>query len=103
MGAWNFGPNDEDAMPVSWIASYLTNQWGGGARWESDSRPHPHEATYLKLDCSKARSLLGWSPRLNLSTTLEWIAEWYRAYLQGKNIRKVTEEEIFRYENMPKK
>ena len=103
VGAWNFGPNDEDARPVSWIANYLTDRWGGGARWESDSRPHPHEATYLKLDCSKARSLLGWSPKLNLSTTLEWIAEWYRAYREGKNMRQVVEAEIARYENMPKK
>ena len=101
-GAWNFGPNDEDARPVSWVADYLTSLWGGGARWESDSTQHPHEATYLKLDCSKAKSLLGWSPKLDLATNLEWIAEWYRAYLQKKNMRQVTQAQISRYEDLLK-
>lgn len=99
-GAWNFGPDDQDARSVSWIADYITHLWGGSARWKSDSDPHPHEATYLKLDCSKAKSLLGWSPKLNLTTTLEWIVEWYQAYLQKKDMREITEAEISRYEDM---
>ena len=98
--AWNFGPNDEDARPVSWIVDHLTGLWGKGARWELDSAHHPHEATYLKLDCSKARSLLGWVPKLDLCTALKWIVEWYSAYQQDKNMRHVTEAEISRYENM---
>ena len=99
-GAWNFGPSDEDARPVSWVADRLTNSWGDGASWESDSIQHPHEATYLKLDCSKAKSLLGWSPKLDLTTNLQWIIEWYRAYLQKKDMRRITESEIFRYEKL---
>ena len=99
-GAWNFGPNDEDSRSVSWIADRLTDLWGDGAHWESDSGQHPHEATYLKLDCSKAKSVLGWAPRLDLMTNLEWIVEWYRAYLQKNDMRQVTEAEISRYENM---
>ena len=98
--AWNFGSNEEDARPVSWIADHLTSLWGKGARWELDSAHHPHEATYLKLDCSKARSLLGWVPKLDLSTALKWIVEWYSTYQQGKDMRHVTEAEISRYENM---
>ena len=97
-GAWNFGPNDEDARPVSWIADYLTNLWEPDAGWELDSAHHPHEATYLKLDCSKARSLLGWTPKQDLCTALKWIVEWYKAYQQGKDMRQVTEAEISRYE-----
>lgn len=99
-GAWNFGPDDQDARSVSWMADYLTRLWGENARWETDMDRHPHEATYLKLDCSKAKSLIGWSPKLDLATTLEWIVEWYRAYHQRKNMRKITEAEISRYENM---
>ena len=60
---WNFGPNDADTRPVQWIAEFLTEQWGEGASWELDGRDHPHEAHYLKLDCSKARTHLHWSPR----------------------------------------
>jgi CDP-glucose 4,6-dehydratase len=99
-GAWNFGPDDQDARSVSWIADYLIRLWGKDARWETDIDQHPHEATHLKLDCSKAKSLLRWSPKLDLATTLEWIVKWYRAYHQRKNMRKITEAEISRYENM---
>ena len=99
-GAWNFGPDDGDSQPVSWVADNLTKLWGEGARWESDSAHHPHEATYLRLDCSKAKSLLGWFPVLDLETTLHWIVEWYQAYHQRKDMRQITEEEIIRYENL---
>lgn len=99
-GAWNFGPNDGDSRPVSWVADHLTKLWGDGARWESDSNHHPHEATYLRLDCSKAKSLLGWLPTLDLGTTLQWVVEWYQAYHQRKNMRQITEREILRYENL---
>ena len=98
--AWNFGPNSEDAKTVSWIAEYLTSSWGDGACWELDSRQHPHEDTYLKLDCSKARNLLGWAPKLHLSIALEWIAEWYRGYQQGDDMRSLTEDQIARFGNI---
>jgi len=55
---WNFGPNDEDALPVEWIVNELAHLWGQGATWQMDEGEHPHEATYLKLDISKARSRL---------------------------------------------
>lgn len=97
---WNFGPSDEDARPVSWIVDYLTNLWGEGARWELDSAQHPHEAHCLKLDCSKAKNLLGWSPKLHLSTALEWIVEWYRGYQQNKDMRDLTEAQITRFGNL---
>jgi CDP-glucose 4,6-dehydratase len=98
--AWNFGPGSEDAKTVSWIVEYVTRFWGEGARWEMDSAQHPHEDNYLKLDCSKARNLLGWAPKLHLSTTLEWIVEWYQAYQQSQNMRRLTEAQIARFENM---
>jgi CDP-glucose 4,6-dehydratase len=99
-GAYNFGPNDGDSRPVSWVADHLTKIWGDGACWESDSTDHPHEATYLRLDCAKAKNILGWLPILDLGTTLQWVVEWYQAYHQRKNMRQVTEEQILRYENL---
>jgi len=95
---WNFGPNDEDARPVSWIVDRLTSLWDENARWEVDSTQHHHEATFLKLDCSKAKSLLGWSPKLNLSTTLEWVIEWHRGHQRGENMRYLTQAQIERYD-----
>lgn len=95
---WNFGPNDEDVRPVSWIVEQLIQLWGEGARWELDTQANPHEATYLKLDCAKAKNRLKWSPKLDLATTLNWIVEWYRAYLNNENMRRLTETQIERYE-----
>ena len=98
--AWNFGPDSEDARTVSWIVDYMTRIWGEGARWELDSAQHPHEDTYLKLDCSKAKDLLGWAPKLNLSTALEWIAEWYRGYQGKDDMRALTQGQMARFENL---
>lgn len=91
---WNFGPGDEDAKPVQWIVEHLTQQWGGGASWQLDEAEHPHEAHYLKLDCSKARMRLDWRPRWHLSHALEMIVAWQRAWLVRQDMRKVTLEQI---------
>ena len=97
-GAWNFGPGDEDVRPVSWIVDRLRDYWGDGAAWQVDATPQPHEAAYLKLDCAKARERLGWAPKLTLEPALEWIAEWHRAYLNGENMRRITEAQIARHQ-----
>jgi CDP-glucose 4,6-dehydratase len=97
---WNFGPNDEDCKPVSWIVTNLTRLWTTNIEWEIDSGENPHEAEYLKLDCSKAKKLLGWSPKLNLNTAIELVVEWYEAFLQKNDMRKFSEGQISRYENM---
>jgi len=75
--AWNFGPHDQDARPVSWVVSQVVTAWGSG-RWVIDDGDHPHEAHYLKLDSSKARHQLGWQPRLSLSDALTLTVDWYR-------------------------
>lgn len=97
---WNFGPNDDDCKPVSWIVTNLNRLWDGDVRWELDSKKNPHESMYLKLDCCKTKRLLGCSPKLNLMTALEWIVEWYQGYSQNKNMRELSECQISRYENM---
>lgn len=97
-GSWNFGSNDEDSREVSWIADYITHLWGKDAKWELDSGVHPHETRYLKLDCSKAKNKLRWFPRLDLSTALKWIVQWYRMYNKKGDMRMYTMEEISRYE-----
>ncbi len=86
---WNFGPQDDDARPVEWITERLCTLWGDGASWERDTRPHPHEATYLKLDTSKARQFLGWSPTWRIDDALAEIMAFNRALLNKRNIRAV--------------
>ncbi|ESA32562.1 cdp-glucose -dehydratase [Leptolyngbya sp. Heron Island J] len=97
---WNFGPNDEDAKPVSWIVEKLSNLWGDNARWQLDGGVHPHEATYLKLDCSKAKQTLGWAPQLTLATALEWTVEVYKAHLQGDDIQALMGQQIERFQQL---
>ena len=60
---WNFGPGDDDARPVGWIADRMASLWGGGAAWTADGSVQPHEAHLLRLDCAKARQRLRWKPR----------------------------------------
>src|SRR5574340_511263 len=95
--AWNFGPNDEDAKPVSWIADRLTRAWGGGASWVLDGRDHPREAHYLEVDCSKAKARLQWRPRWHLEDALRAIVEWHRSHHSGKDMREMTLGQIAAY------
>jgi len=99
-GGWNFGPEDSDCEPVSWIMKNLDHLWDGSINWKLDSTDNPHEATYLKLDCSKAKKLLGWFPKLKLATALEWVAQWYSIYFNSKNIREISEKQISQYEKI---
>jgi CDP-glucose 4,6-dehydratase len=94
---WNFGPNDEDAKPVQWVVEQLTQAWGEGASWVLDGGVHPHEAHYLKLDCSKAKTLLNWHPRWHLDETLGKIVEWQRAYRDKEDMKAVTLAQIDTY------
>ncbi len=96
--AWNFGPADADARPVSAIVESLADAWGAGAAWRTDDGDHPHEATYLKLDHSKATARLGWTPRLGLDEALAWTVEVYRSCLDGGDVRGGVIDQIHRYE-----
>ncbi len=94
---WNFGPFDADVRPVSHVVDKLVDLWGEGAAWQIDSAPQPHEAEVLKLDCSKARSRLGWRPRWDLDLALGHVVEWHRAHEAGADMRAVTLEQIAAY------
>jgi CDP-glucose 4,6-dehydratase len=92
--AWNFGPHDRDARPVRYIVNQLVELWGEGAAWRLSDGDHPHEAHYLKLDCTKANSRLGWFPRTDLDTALRWIVDWHKRVRLGENARAVSIEQI---------
>jgi CDP-glucose 4,6-dehydratase len=94
---WNFGPSEDDAQPVEWIVKSLCEKWGNGAGYLIDDGDHPHEANYLKLDCSKARARLGWRPRWSLSKALNAIVDWTKQYQAGNNLRLACLEQICEY------
>lgn len=97
---WNFGANEEDVKPVQWIVEQLTHQWGGGAKWQLDQSIQPHEANYLKLDCSKAKKELGWHPKWTLSQALEKIILWQRAYQNKSDMQEFTLKQIADYQRL---
>lgn len=97
VGGWNFGPEESDTQPVQWIVERLVARWGDGASWTRDEAPQPHEANHLKLDCSKARSLLGWSPRWKLAEAIDRIVEWHRGFSKNADMRALSLSQIDAY------
>jgi CDP-glucose 4,6-dehydratase len=93
-GAWNFGPESADSSTVGELVSALCNRWGNGAAWYHQPSTEPHEAQFLSLDSSKARNTLGWRPRLNFDTALEWTVNWYRQQRAGENAREISQAQI---------
>ena len=98
-GGWNFGPSEEDQVTVGRLADLVVGSWGAG-RWESPPRQgDPHEAQSLRLDCAKARALLGWRPRLRIQRAVEMTVEWYREALSGRaDMFERAREQIRTYE-----
>jgi CDP-glucose 4,6-dehydratase len=99
---WNFGPNDEDAKPVGWIVEQMAALWGTDAQWQVDTGEHPHEAHYLKLDISKARSRLDWHPALRLKDALALIIDWSKQRAAGANMRQLTLDQLQAYQAQTK-
>ena len=99
---WNFGPNDEDAKPVGWIVEQMAALWGADAQWQVDTGEHPHEAHYLKLDISKARSRLDWHPALRLKDALALIIDWSKQRAAGANMRQLTLSQLQAYQALTK-
>ena len=95
---WNFGPDDEDAKPVGWIVKQMAALWGADAQWQVDTSEHPHEAHYLKLDISKARSRLDWHPALRLKDALGLIIDWSKKRAAGANMRQLTLAQLQAYQ-----
>lgn len=95
--AWNFGPEDSDAKPVSWIVDRLCRKIAD-ARWELEEAPQPHEAGLLKLDSTKAKTKLGWAPRWSLETALDKTLEWHLAWKHGQSMANVSLQQIKAYQ-----
>lgn len=98
--AYNFGPSDDDAQTVGWIVERMRQSWGQNASWVLDPDPGVHEAGYLKLDASRARTELAWHPRLHLDSALQWLVEWYKARQGGADMQRFTLEQIAAYESL---
>ncbi len=96
---WNFGPDEEDALSVGWIVNRMGDIWGMGSGWEKEEGASPHEANYLKLDCSKAKVQLHWQPKWRLDEALSRIVKWHKAWLNEEDMREYTLAEIRDHES----
>ena len=96
-GGWNFGPKDEDCQTVEKILNTMIKTWGAGASWKLDTDSNPHEAGFLKLDCSKAAQQLKWFPKWNLEFTLKSIVDWHKAWINKVDMKKQCLKEIELY------
>jgi CDP-glucose 4,6-dehydratase len=96
--SWNFGPIDEDVKSVEWIVSQMASLWGAGVFWQVEAQENIHEATYLKLDISKARDQLNWHPLLRLDQAIKYIIEWSKSRSAGVDVRQQTINQIKKYQ-----
>jgi CDP-glucose 4,6-dehydratase len=94
---WNFGPADDDTRPVDWIADRMTMSWGASGWDRPDNAGDRHEAHNLGLDCSKARSILGWRPTWGLEEALQRIVAWHKAVDGGAPARATSLSQLSEY------
>jgi CDP-glucose 4,6-dehydratase len=96
--AWNFGPEESDAVTVSDLLGRFGRLWGPGLSSRCDAGSHPHEAGLLRIDCAKAKAQLGWYPQWSLDRALETTAQWYKAFQSGGDLAVLTLDQIRSYQ-----
>jgi len=98
-GAWNFGPDSSDVQTVEWMIRRVEQHFNVSLPWQTQSQPRTPETHCLRLDSTKAKTLLGWRPRWHVEQAVEKVAEWITAYCHEQDLRQVSCEQIISYEN----
>lgn len=93
-GWYNVGPDDVDCFQTGAIVDLFVSKWGDGMKWINKHDGGPHEANFLKLDCSKLKTTFGWYPHWNLNEAMEKIVEWSKAWLAGEDVRPIMDKQI---------
>lgn len=97
---YNVGPEDTDCVDTASVVDMFCEEWGGISRKDAAPKNAPHEAVFLKLDCSKLKKTFGWQPRWNIRETIKKTVEWTRVYLGGgtaDDIRDIMQKQITEY------
>ena len=98
VGSYNFGPDDESCVTTGQLATLFCENWGNGAAWKNVSEANaPHEANFLKLDCSKSKTVLGWYPQWGIRDAMKKIVEWEKAVQSGTTAAEITDKQIKEY------
>ncbi len=93
-GYYNVGPDDQDCFQTGTLVDIFVKHWGNGMKWINKYDGGPHEANFLKLDCSKIKNTFGWKPHWNLEKAIEKVVEWSKCWIDGGNIRVCMDKEI---------
>ena len=93
-GSYNIGPGDEGCSSTAQLADYFCASWGNDVHWVTQSSTGPHEAKFLKLDCSLVRRSFGWAPLWTLKTTIAKTVDWTKSWMQDENTEQVMKEQI---------
>ena len=96
-GWYNIGPDDSDCITTGDLVDLFCRKWGNGAKWENRWVRGPHEANFLKLDCSKMKSVFGWSPRWHIDDAIERTCEWVKVWFAGGSIVDIMNKQINEY------
>lgn len=93
-GYYNVGPDDVDCFQTGAIVDLFVRKWGDGLSWVNKYDGGPHEANFLKLDCSKMKSTFGWTPRWTLDEAMDKIVEWSKIWLDDGDVRDCMDRQI---------
>lgn len=93
-GFYNVGPDDCDCVTTGDLVDLFVNAWGDGLKWVNKSDGGPHEANFLKLDCSKVKRVFGWQPRWHVEEAIQKTVEWSKVYAAGGDIPACMEAQI---------
>ena len=93
-GFYNVGPDDCDCVTTGDLVDLFVNAWGDGLKWVNKSDGGPHEANFLKLDCSKVKRVFGWQPRWHVDEAIQKTVEWSKVYAAGGDIPACMEVQI---------
>lgn len=93
-GYYNVGPDDRDCFETGALTDLFVKHWGGDLKWINQYDGGPHEANFLRLDCSKLKATFGWAPRWNLDTAVEKVVEWSKCWLSGGDIAACMDQQI---------
>lgn len=91
---YNVGPDDQDCFRTGALVDLFVKHWGNGLKWINKYDGGPHEANFLKLDCSKLKTTFGWKPHWSLETAVKKVVEWSKAWLVGEDVRTVMDRQI---------
>lgn len=96
-GSYNVGPNETDCWTTGELVKLFCMLWNDGSGnvdWIDKYDGGPHEANFLKLDCSKLKKTFGWTPRWDVSEAVEKTVEWSKAYYNKEDMTACMERQI---------